>query len=132
MTPKQLAFVREFAIDRNAKQAAIRAGYSERTAEQQGYQLLQNPSVSEAIEAMEVEHRTQCAVTVERLTRELYEARDLAQSNSQPAAMVSALMGIAKLHGLIIDRQKVDTTHRTVREMTDEELLEIAHSGPMH
>ncbi|WP_202820931.1 terminase small subunit [Phaeobacter piscinae] len=35
-------------MDRCTAQAAIRAGYSERTAEQQGYQLLQKTSVMEA------------------------------------------------------------------------------------
>lgn len=49
MTPKQEAFVREYLVDLNATQAAIRAGYSAKTAEQQGYQLLQNPSVSDAV-----------------------------------------------------------------------------------
>lgn len=53
MTPKQEAFVREYLIDLNATRAAIAAGYSEKTAEQQGYQLLQHPSVSLAVkEAM--------------------------------------------------------------------------------
>ncbi|WP_199538268.1 terminase small subunit [Phaeobacter inhibens] len=36
-------------MDRCTAQAAIRAGYSERTAEQQGYQLLQKTSVMEAV-----------------------------------------------------------------------------------
>ncbi len=37
-------------IDLNATQAAIRAGYSEKTAEQMGYQLLQKTSVQAAIQ----------------------------------------------------------------------------------
>lgn len=49
MTPKQQRFVDEYLIDLNATQAAIRAGYAERTAEQQGYQLLQNTSVASAV-----------------------------------------------------------------------------------
>lgn len=51
MTEKQQMFVNEYLLDLNAKQAAIRAGYSERTAEVIGYQLLHKTSVSEAIEA---------------------------------------------------------------------------------
>ena len=47
---KQQRFVDEYLIDLNATQAAIRAGYSEKTAEQQGYQLLQKTSVLKAIE----------------------------------------------------------------------------------
>ncbi len=49
MTPKQEAFAREYLIDLNATQAAIRAGYSAKTAEQQGHQLLKKTSVAKAI-----------------------------------------------------------------------------------
>ncbi len=51
LTPKQAAFVREYLVDLNATQAAIRAGYSERTANEQGARLLANVSVAAAIEA---------------------------------------------------------------------------------
>jgi phage terminase small subunit len=36
LTPKQTRFVAEYLKDLNAKQAAVRAGYSEKTAEVQG------------------------------------------------------------------------------------------------
>lgn len=49
LTPKQETFVREYLIDLNATQAAIRAGYSAKTAEQQGPRLLGNVRVSAAI-----------------------------------------------------------------------------------
>lgn len=42
LSEKQLAFASEYIIDFNATQAAIRAGYSERTAKQQGSRLLTN------------------------------------------------------------------------------------------
>lgn len=51
LTPKQAMFVREYLIDLNATQAAIRAGYSAKTAEQQGFQLLKKTSVASAIQA---------------------------------------------------------------------------------
>ena len=51
LTPKQAAFVREYLIDLNATQAAIRAGYSAKTAEQQGYQLIQKTLVKEKIQS---------------------------------------------------------------------------------
>jgi phage terminase small subunit len=40
--PRQERFVEEYLLDLNAKQAAIRAGYSPRTAEVQGSRLLRN------------------------------------------------------------------------------------------
>ena len=49
LTPKQQAFISEYMIDLNATQAAIRAGYSPKTAMEQGYQLLHKTSVAEVI-----------------------------------------------------------------------------------
>jgi phage terminase small subunit len=49
LTPKQQRFVSEYLIDLNATQAAIRAGYSPKTANQQGSRLLVNVGVAEAI-----------------------------------------------------------------------------------
>lgn len=51
LTARQAMFAAEYLIDLNATQAAIRAGYSERTAEQQGSRLLTNVKVAAAIEA---------------------------------------------------------------------------------
>lgn len=45
LTAKQAAFVREYLIDLNATQAAIRAGYSANTANEQGSRLLTYVSV---------------------------------------------------------------------------------------
>jgi phage terminase small subunit len=42
LTPKQQRFVEEYLIDLNATQAAIRAGYSEKTAKSIGQENLQN------------------------------------------------------------------------------------------
>ena len=50
MTPKQETFVREYLIDLNATQAAIRAGYSEKTAGSVGNENLQKPEIAQAIQ----------------------------------------------------------------------------------
>lgn len=49
ITPKQQRFVDEYLVDLNATQAAIRAGYSKKTADVQGPRLLGNVRVAEAI-----------------------------------------------------------------------------------
>lgn len=49
LTAQQRLFVAEYLKDGNATQAAIRAGYSNKSAEQIGYQLLQKTSVAQAI-----------------------------------------------------------------------------------
>ena len=49
MTPKQKRFCDEYLIDLNATQAAIRAGYSEKTAKQIGQENLTKPDLQEYI-----------------------------------------------------------------------------------
>lgn len=51
LTAKQQRFVAEYLIDLNQTQAAIRAGYSEKTAAEQASRLLTNVKVADAIQA---------------------------------------------------------------------------------
>ena len=50
LTPKQQRFVEEYLIDLNATQAAIRSGYSEKTARDIGCENLAKPNIAKAIE----------------------------------------------------------------------------------
>jgi phage terminase small subunit len=71
LTPKQQRFADEYLIDLNATQAAIRAGYSPATAEQQGSRLLSNAKVRAYIDERMAEHSRRTGVTQERIIREL-------------------------------------------------------------
>jgi phage terminase small subunit len=51
LTPKQARFVEEYIVDLNGKRAAIRAGYSPKTAEVQASRLLRYAQVRMAIKA---------------------------------------------------------------------------------
>lgn len=71
MTPRQARFVDEYLIDLNATQAAMRAGYSKKTAEAQGSRLLRNVKVAGAI-SLAIEQRSQrTAVTADQVLEEL-------------------------------------------------------------
>lgn len=72
MTPKQAAFVREYLVDLNATQAAIRASYSAKTAEQQGSRLLGNVEVAAAIAAAQRERSERTEITADRVLREAW------------------------------------------------------------
>ena len=50
LTPKQQLFVNEYLVDLNATQAAIRAGFSEKTAREQGYRMFTNVHIQGAIQ----------------------------------------------------------------------------------
>jgi hypothetical protein len=59
------------------------------------------------VRKLQCEAAAQSAVTVGSLTRKLDAMYSLAEANNQPAAGVAAVGMIAKLHGLIVDRQEV-------------------------
>ncbi len=71
MTPKQTRFVQEYLIDLNATQAAIRAGYSAKTATEQGSRLLTNVKVQAAVQEAQAATAERTEVTVDRVVNEL-------------------------------------------------------------
>jgi phage terminase small subunit len=71
MTPKQKLFVAEYQIDLNATKAAERAGYSRKTANEQGARLLANVSVSSAIAKEHSKRIEKLEITADRVLREL-------------------------------------------------------------
>ena len=71
LTPKQAEFVRQYLVDLNATQAAIRAGYSEKTAYRIGAELLQKTSVAEAIAAAQAKREQRTEITADRVVAEL-------------------------------------------------------------
>jgi phage terminase small subunit len=71
LSPKQKMFVSEYLIDLNATKAAERAGYSKKTAKQQGARLLTNVDVSSAIAAKQATRLQKADITAERVLNEL-------------------------------------------------------------
>lgn len=71
MTEKQNRFVKEYLIDLNGKQAAIRAGYSPDTASEQASRMLTNVNVSKAISKAMAERSRRTGISQDRVIREL-------------------------------------------------------------
>ncbi len=71
LTPKQKLFVEEYLIDLNATQAAIRAGYSVKTANEQGNRLLANVSIQEEIGKQMAERSRRTGINQDRILMEL-------------------------------------------------------------
>ena len=71
LTPKQQRFCEEYLIDLNATQAAIRAGYSKKTANEQGARLLVNVSISHYISELKATLREDNKVTAQMVIDEL-------------------------------------------------------------
>lgn len=71
LTPKQERFVHEYLVDLNATQAAIRAGYSKKTAQEQSSRLLSNVMLSKAIAKGQQALAEKTGVTAEKVIAEL-------------------------------------------------------------
>ncbi len=81
---------------------------AEKTAQREGYNLLQNPLVQARIEELRNKVMERHEITVDTLLAELEEARLLGKETRKASAMVTASMGKAKLLGL--DKQIVELT----------------------
>lgn len=73
LTGKQAAFVAEYLIDMSATQAAIRAGYSTRTAAAIGAENLTKPQIASAIQAAQAKRAERLEITADALVRQNWE-----------------------------------------------------------
>lgn len=73
LTDKQQMFVKEYLIDLNATQAAIRAGYSEKAANREGGRLLSNVDIQNAIQEAQKSRNKQVQVDAEYVLKRLVE-----------------------------------------------------------
>ncbi len=71
LNDKQKRFCEEYMIDLNATQAAIRAGYSIKTAPEQASRLLNNVNVSKEIDRLQALQSRRTGISADRVIREL-------------------------------------------------------------
>lgn len=71
LTPKQQRFCDEYLIDLNATQAAIRAGYSKKTARMIGQENLTKPIIRKRIDARLAEKESELIATQDEVLKYL-------------------------------------------------------------
>ena len=127
MTAKQERFVQEYLVDLNATQAALRAGYSEKTARSIGAENLSKPDIEKAIaDALEA-RRLRTEITQDRVLEELAaiafaplpEVREVKMSDR-----LVALDKLAKHLGMFTEHHHhTGEVTTSVRDLSDEELV---------
>ncbi|MBS0227680.1 MAG: terminase small subunit [Proteobacteria bacterium] len=141
LTAKQQRFVAEYLLDLNQTQAAIRAGYSEKTAAEQASRLLTNVKVADAIQAaMKARsERTQIDAdwVLKRLAQDatadladLYtEAGQLKPVHEWPMAWRTGLVGgietVQERDGVDAEGDPVFVTVRKVKLLDRTKLVEL-------
>ena len=76
LTDKQRKFVSEYLVDLNATQAAIRAGFSEKTAGSMAQKLVAKSHIQEAIKAAQAQREKRTLVTVDYVVSSLREVAE--------------------------------------------------------
>ena len=135
LTPKQARFVEEYLVDLNATQAAIRAGYSKKTANPQAARLLANVSVADEITRRRAAITDKLEITQEWVIKKLVDnveramqEREVTDSEGNAIGVFTyngsvvngALTLLGKHLGMFVDRQITDNTTRIIVEYEDD------------
>ena len=112
LTAKQEEFARAF-VETRSQAAAYRCAYSakgmsDNSVRVEASRLMDNPNVTLLVEKMQERHQKRHDITIDKLTSMAVDAYDLAMKDSveSPAAAVSAVTVLGKLHGLIVDKTR--------------------------
>lgn len=117
---KRAAFVREYLVDCNATQAAIRAGYSKKTAASQAHDLLKKPDIQAALGEGQKRLAEKTETEAEWVRKQLKaEATDYSEFASH-SARVRALELLGKVNGIFEadNKQKADPLKTLLDSLT--------------
>ena len=111
-------FAQNLAKGMSATEAYEKAGY--KLSEAHASRLAGNGKVQARIAELQNRAAEKTGYTIVKATAELEEARELAATEKNPAAMVSASMGKAKVNGLLVDKHLVGM--KRIEDMNENEL----------
>jgi phage terminase small subunit len=115
LTAKQAMFCKEYLIDLNATQAAIRAGYSKKTAAEMGFENLRKPHLQKEIQRLMNKRSAKIEIEADDIlesilrTRNLCEQYLLIETEYGMKLDNTALNGITKNNELLGKHKKLFT-----------------------
>ena len=124
LKPKRQKFVNGVASHGNGAQAAREAGYSEHTARTTASELMTNPDVQAAVAEKQAEYAAEAAITFGEIANGLRREANAGDKSSPHPVRVSALMGLGKLGGLIVEKSEARTVNVDV-ELTAHSLEDL-------
>lgn len=108
LSEKQHRFVEEYLIDLNATQAAIRAGYSAKTAYSVGFENLRKPEIQKAIQEQQNKRSKRTEISQDDVIKGLMREATREGEGSSHSARVSAWTALGKHLGMF--KERVDIT----------------------
>ena len=112
MNEKQELFVQHYILTRNATEAAKAAGYSERSAHNQGYRLLQDEEVRQRVYDAEQEMTTTLDVI-----SELEDQYTYAKGHGHTNSAIKALEILSRVRGNKSDEEDILNTEKIITDI---------------
>ena len=125
LRPKQQRFIEEYLIDLNATQAAIRAGYSEKTACSIGEENLRKPDIKQAIQERMAARSQNTEVTQEWVVKALKKNYLEASADKEFSAVNKSLELLGKHVGMF---NKIEVEGNIVYTKIYREIIEKIES----
>lgn len=130
LTAKQERFCREYIIDLNATRAAIRAGYSEKTANRIASENLSKLDIQEKIRQLQQKIEARTEITQDKVLKELANI-GFAEPSKQIRVTdkIKALELLGKHLGIFTDKLQVKGDIKTINpyeNLTTEDLIKLA------
>ena len=126
LTPKQQGFADDVISGMSQfdayKNNYATSGMSEKTIYEEASRLAAHPKISARRFEAQAAAQERNIVTIQSITAELEAARFLADSLQNPAAMTGAIMGKAKVNGLLIDKVDAKQTFNVTISRDDADL----------
>ena len=107
LSGKQQAFVTEYLVDLNATQAAIRAGYSAKTAEVIAHENLRKPQIAAAIQQAMDQRARRTEITADLVLERINRIAEVAENSAEFANALKANELLGKHLKLFTDKQEV-------------------------
>jgi phage terminase small subunit len=119
LTGKQKQFVNEYLIDMNATEAAIRAGYSKKTAYSIGFENLKKPEIDAAIQQATKERSERTEINADYVLRTI---RETVEGCKQAGNANGVLKGCELLgRHLKLFTEKVENTDKIVIMLSEQD-----------
>ena len=134
LNDRQQRFVEEYLVDRVARLAAIRAGYSEKTAHAQAHKLLKHAEVAKAIGEITAKKSTELGFTATDVLNELQVAAFAPLGEIDWKNKLRALELLGRYFKLFVDRIQVEDLAASIDAIHEsrEREMRLLEQGDAH
>lgn len=106
LTEKEAAFVREYLVDKNATQAATRAGYSPRSAGKHAHDMLQRPVIKAALTRELKAQAARTLITADKVLLDIQKFGDSAAKVGEYHAAIRSRELLGKHYKLFTEKHE--------------------------